>query len=138
MESNTQAIMESSTQTYALAALAGLFCLLAVALLGGLAFYSMRRARPAPPPRQAPAPPSVGQSRLSGLASGPARPPGSALPGGADAGYDEEEMPTVVMHQREPAPQAPKAPAAPPQSEGFASRTRGATIIAFDDEDDDG
>lgn len=131
--------MESNPQTFALAALAGLFCLLAVALLGGLAFYSMRRARPAPPPRQAPAPPSVGQARLSGLGT-PQRPVGAALPGGADAGYDEEEMPTVVMHQRDAAPQAPKAPAqtAPPsQAEVLASRTRGATIIAFDDEDDD-
>jgi len=127
--------MESNTQTLALAALAGLFCLLAVALLGGLAFYSMRRARPVPPPRQAPAPPAVGASRLSPIA--PPRPSGAALPGGPDAGYDEEEMPTVVMTQREPQRDPPKAPPAPTQAEVLASRTRGATIIAFDDEDDD-
>ena len=131
--------MESNTQTLALAALAGLFCLLAVALLGGLAFYSMRRARPVPPPRQAPAPPSVAASRLSPIA--PPRASGAALPGGPDAGYDEEEMPTVVMTQRNPQhdPQQdrPKAPPPPSQAEVLASRTRGATIIAFDDEDDD-
>ena len=48
-----------------------------------------------------------------------------------DAGYDEEEMPTVVV-ARPPKPATPdgRRPAPPP-------RTSGATIIAFDDDDDD-
>lgn len=48
-----------------------------------------------------------------------------------DTGYDEEEMPTVVV-ARPPKPATPdgRRPAPPP-------RTSGATIIAFDDEDDD-
>jgi hypothetical protein len=49
-----------------------------------------------------------------------------------DAEYDEEEMPTVIVSQPS---LIPRKAAAAPRSAG--KRTSGATIIAFDDEDDE-
>ncbi len=124
--------MESNPQTTALAVMAGIFCLLAVALLAGLAIYNMRRARPqaARPPTAAPPPRTAAASQRI---VGPGGPSVGPQIGGADSAYDEEEMPTVVVNQ----PQRP--PPVRPAAETPAGRTRGATIIAFDeDEEEDG
>ncbi|HMV68085.1 MAG TPA: hypothetical protein PKA64_14655 [Myxococcota bacterium] len=115
--------MNADGQTMVYAALAGLFCLLAVLMLAGLAVYNMRRARPAPAP--APPPPA------------PSRPPGLDIfvpgPGASgDGAFEEEEMPTVVVNQPDrPAMAGMKPPAGAPQ------RSSGATIIAFDEEEEE-
>lgn len=104
--------------TNILLAVAGLSCLGSLGLLGALFMYRSRGA-------------SRGRS-----GAGAAPVAVKAASGGtdnlpADEAFDEEEMPTVIVNQptRAAAP-LPEKPKTPP-------RSAGATIIAFDDEDDD-
>lgn len=105
--------MEPDAMTNVLAALAGLFCLLAAGLLVGLVVFQRRRGQTlAAPPRP--------------------RGPGPGLPTANEDAYDEE-APTVIVNQpTRPAGKGPAQMASAPQA-----RTSGATIIAFDDDDDD-
>ena len=109
-------------QTEILLALSALFFLGAVAI-GIVVFLRYRRprtkrtVRPAARPAPVTPPAAVGLDRLPNLP--------------VDAAYDEEEMPTVIVSQG-PRVSAPAASA--PRRSG---RTSGATIIAFDDEDDE-
>jgi hypothetical protein len=120
-----EAGMDTDSQTVVLAAMAGVFCLLAVLLLVGLVVYNARRSKPA-----AARPPAT-------PAAPPARPPGLDIiagpAAGADGAYDEEEMPTVVVNQPERPVMPPKASAMPPAPQ----RSSGATIIAFDEEEEE-
>lgn len=114
--------------TMVLAAMAGLFCLLAVLLLAGLVVYNSRRGKTQESPRGSVPTPATSPAPQPLPAPNPLAAVG-AQPG--ETPYDEEEMPTVVVNQPERPPPGPRPMAAAPQ------RSSGATIIAFDEEEEE-
>lgn len=110
---------------------------LALAVFGVAAVMYLRsqgggaapRAPQAPPQQPVRSPPQAAAPRVQA----PTPPPAPAgMP--SDGDYADEEMPTVIVNQ----PAAVQRPDAGGMPQGGAGRrTAGATIIAFDDEDDD-
>jgi hypothetical protein len=127
--------MENDAMTSMLALLAGLFCLMAAGLLVGLAVYQMRRPRAAAAP--AAPPPALG-GRIGPPQGGK---PAAKLPSQHDGAYEDEEAPTVIVNQpARPdlgAGKVAKGPAQITTPPSAPARTSGATIIAFDEDDDD-
>lgn len=106
-----------ATKTNILFAVAGLLFLGALVLLGMLyrTYQAQQERRARRAPSQAP------------VAAGPAAT--GNLP--VDDAFDEEEMPTVIVNQ-------PARPASPmPEAARTPQRSSGATIIAFDDDEED-
>jgi hypothetical protein len=137
------ATMDETTKMFLLAGFAGLMCLTSVVLLVGVFVVWSRRQKEAKPP-------VVGSARVAavpvsrvprpGGAPEPraTRSPGVQLPNVSPADMADEEMPTVVV----------ASPTRPSASEGTGTpagesakpssrRSAGATIIAFDEDEDD-